>query len=231
MNWEQKQLSREIGNGAASIAGALAGRHGLDSDSKRQTADFLAQKLAELSGLDVPVRVPDRAPSRPVVIEGSVAEAHWGTSPRIEVEPALKAAVRPEPVTAVVSAVAVPAVAPSRSVRPERPAPALRAPAVRPAKKPPVERSPAKKVKGRLQARKAERKEARAAGRVGRSVFLRRIVSLEDGQSYPDLRPHLKAIGLSPDDYRRKHSLPAHYPMVAPAVFLKAAEYAVVETF
>lgn len=83
----------------------------------------------------------------------------------------------------------------------------------------------------RKSAAKAEKASQRSAARIGKTVFLRRIVSLEDGQSYQDLRPHLKSLGMTPDQYRRKHGLPAHYPMVPPALFLKSAEYVVVATF
>jgi predicted transcriptional regulator len=41
------------------------------------------------------------------------------------------------------------------------------------------------------------------------------LVSLEDGKRYKTLRRHLAGRGLTPDEYRRKWSLPADYPMVA----------------
>lgn len=41
------------------------------------------------------------------------------------------------------------------------------------------------------------------------------IVSLEDGKQYKTLRRHLSGLGLTPDEYRAKWSLPADYPMVA----------------
>lgn len=43
------------------------------------------------------------------------------------------------------------------------------------------------------------------------------IVSMIDGKSYKTLKRHLSANGLTPDEYRRRYSLPASYPMVAPA--------------
>ena len=42
------------------------------------------------------------------------------------------------------------------------------------------------------------------------------IVSLEDGKKYQTLKRHLGIMGLTPDEYRAKWSLPADYPMVAP---------------
>lgn len=42
------------------------------------------------------------------------------------------------------------------------------------------------------------------------------IISLEDGKQYRTLKRHLSGVGLTPDEYRAKWSLPADYPMVAP---------------
>jgi len=41
------------------------------------------------------------------------------------------------------------------------------------------------------------------------------IISLEDGKPYKSLKRHLSTRGLTPDEYRKKWSLPADYPMVA----------------
>ncbi|KMO33897.1 MucR family transcriptional regulator [Methylobacterium variabile] len=41
------------------------------------------------------------------------------------------------------------------------------------------------------------------------------LISLEDGKPYRTLKRHLAGRGLTPDEYRRKWSLPADYPMVA----------------
>ncbi|MBA8910689.1 MucR family transcriptional regulator [Aminobacter ciceronei] len=41
------------------------------------------------------------------------------------------------------------------------------------------------------------------------------IISLEDGQQYRTLKRHLTRLGLTPDEYRMKWSLPSDYPMVA----------------
>jgi predicted transcriptional regulator len=43
------------------------------------------------------------------------------------------------------------------------------------------------------------------------------IISLIDGKPYKTLKRHLKARGLTPNEYRSRHNLPASYPMVAPA--------------
>lgn len=53
------------------------------------------------------------------------------------------------------------------------------------------------------------------------------IYSLEDGKPYRSLRRHLMAkYGMTPDDYRRKWSLPADYPMVAPSFAKQRSEVA-----
>ena len=43
------------------------------------------------------------------------------------------------------------------------------------------------------------------------------IISMIDGKPYRSLKRHLSAIGLTPDDYRKRFGLKADYPMVAPA--------------
>ena len=50
-----------------------------------------------------------------------------------------------------------------------------------------------------------------------RSVLHHAIISLEDGQPYKTLYPHLNTLGLTPKTYRKKWGLPRHYPMSAPA--------------
>jgi predicted transcriptional regulator len=50
-----------------------------------------------------------------------------------------------------------------------------------------------------------------------KSVFPNHLVCLEDGMKVTMLKPHLKtAHRLTPEQYRAKWSLPAHYPMTAP---------------
>lgn len=41
------------------------------------------------------------------------------------------------------------------------------------------------------------------------------LISLEDGKPYRSLKRHLTALGMTPDQYRRKWGLPADYPMVS----------------
>ena len=43
------------------------------------------------------------------------------------------------------------------------------------------------------------------------------LICLEDGKKFKSLKRHLRAkYGLSPEEYRKKWSLPEDYPMVAP---------------
>lgn len=44
-----------------------------------------------------------------------------------------------------------------------------------------------------------------------------RIISMIDGKPYASLIRHLKAHGLTPEEYRARYNLPKSYPMVAPA--------------
>jgi MucR family transcriptional regulator, transcriptional regulator of exopolysaccharide biosynthesis len=41
------------------------------------------------------------------------------------------------------------------------------------------------------------------------------LICLEDGKRFKSMRRHLAGLGLTPDQYREKWSLPADYPMVA----------------
>ncbi|MBE1208394.1 MucR family transcriptional regulator [Aminobacter carboxidus] len=52
------------------------------------------------------------------------------------------------------------------------------------------------------------------------------IISLEDGKRYQTLKRHLSGLGLTPDTYRAKWSLPQDYPMVAPAYSARRSELA-----
>jgi len=52
------------------------------------------------------------------------------------------------------------------------------------------------------------------------------IISLEDGKQYRTLKRHLGTLGLTPDEYRAKWSLPADYPMVAAAYSATRSELA-----
>ncbi|PZV35985.1 MucR family transcriptional regulator [Mesorhizobium kowhaii] len=49
-----------------------------------------------------------------------------------------------------------------------------------------------------------------------RSVFPDYIISLEDGRKFKSMKRHLGLLGMTPDQYRAKWSLPLDYPMVAP---------------
>jgi len=42
------------------------------------------------------------------------------------------------------------------------------------------------------------------------------LICLDDGKHFKSLRRHLSALGMTPEQYRAKWSLPADYPMVAP---------------
>ncbi|MBB6411314.1 MucR family transcriptional regulator [Mesorhizobium sangaii] len=50
-----------------------------------------------------------------------------------------------------------------------------------------------------------------------RSVFPDYIISLEDGRKFKSMKRHLGLLGMTPDQYRAKWSLPRDYPMVAPS--------------
>jgi len=51
-----------------------------------------------------------------------------------------------------------------------------------------------------------------------RSITNEFIVCLEDGKKFKSLKRHLRTqYNMSPEEYREKWSLPADYPMVAPA--------------
>ena len=48
------------------------------------------------------------------------------------------------------------------------------------------------------------------------SVTPEYLICLEDGKKLKSLRRHLGVLGLTPEQYRAKWSLPSNYPMVAP---------------
>ncbi len=63
----------------------------------------------------------------------------------------------------------------------------------------------------------AAAEKPRPAVPIGKSVFPDYLVCLEDGKKLTMLRRHLKtSYGLTPEQYRARWGLPAHYPMVAP---------------
>ena len=51
---------------------------------------------------------------------------------------------------------------------------------------------------------------------IRRSITPEFLICLEDGKRFKSMRRHLAGLGLTPDQYREKWSLPADYPMVAP---------------
>lgn len=61
---------------------------------------------------------------------------------------------------------------------------------------------------------------------VKKSVTRDYIISLEDGKQYKTLKRHLTALGLTPEAYRAKWSLPADYPMVAESYAEQRSELA-----
>jgi predicted transcriptional regulator len=50
---------------------------------------------------------------------------------------------------------------------------------------------------------------------VRRSVTPGYLICLEDGKHFKSLRRHLTLLGMTPEQYREKWSLPSAYPMVA----------------
>jgi predicted transcriptional regulator len=61
---------------------------------------------------------------------------------------------------------------------------------------------------------------------VKQSITADYLVSLEDGRQFKALKRHLGTLGMTPDDYRRKWSLPVDYPMVAPNYAARRSELA-----
>lgn len=61
---------------------------------------------------------------------------------------------------------------------------------------------------------------------IRKSITENGLISFEDGRAYKTLRRHLSTRGLSPDQYRQKHGLPADYPMVSPSYSARRSELA-----
>jgi len=59
-----------------------------------------------------------------------------------------------------------------------------------------------------------------------KSVFPDHIISLEDGRKFKSMKRHLGGLGMTPEEYRAKWSLPSHYPMVAPNYAARRSELA-----
>ena len=51
---------------------------------------------------------------------------------------------------------------------------------------------------------------------IRKSVTPEYLICLEDGKHFKSLRRHLSTLGMTPEQYREKWSLPDSYPMVAP---------------
>ncbi len=52
------------------------------------------------------------------------------------------------------------------------------------------------------------------------------LICLDDGKRYKSLKRHLRGLGMTPDQYRLKWSLPTDYPMVAPNYATQRSELA-----
>lgn len=61
---------------------------------------------------------------------------------------------------------------------------------------------------------------------IKRSITPDHLVSFEDGRPYKTLKRHLRTLGLTTEEYRRKWGLPLDYPMTAQAYSEKRSEVA-----
>jgi predicted transcriptional regulator len=61
---------------------------------------------------------------------------------------------------------------------------------------------------------------------IKKTVTREYIVSLEDGKQYRTLKRHLSGLGMTPEQYREKWSLPRDYPMVAASYSERRSELA-----
>jgi predicted transcriptional regulator len=64
------------------------------------------------------------------------------------------------------------------------------------------------------------------AAQIRKSVTPETLFSFEDGKGYKTLKRHLSMYGLTPQAYREKWTLPAAYPMTAPAYSARRSELA-----
>jgi predicted transcriptional regulator len=64
---------------------------------------------------------------------------------------------------------------------------------------------------------------------IRRSITPDALISFEDGKTYKQLKRHLTALGMTPDQYRAKWGLPPDYPMVTASY--SAARSAIAKTF
>ena len=63
----------------------------------------------------------------------------------------------------------------------------------------------------------AEQPAPTPAVSVRQSVKPDYLICLDDGKKFKSLKRHLAALGMTPEQYRAKWSLPRDYPMVAPS--------------
>ena len=75
-------------------------------------------------------------------------------------------------------------------------------------------------------AQKQDEAKPTPAVSVRKSITPDYLISLEDGKRYRTLKRHLNKLGLTPEAYREKWSLPGDYPMVAPSYAAKRSELA-----
>lgn len=61
---------------------------------------------------------------------------------------------------------------------------------------------------------------------IRKSVTPDYLICLDDGKQFRSLKRHLTTLGMTPDQYRAKWSLPNDYPMVAPSYAAQRSELA-----
>ena len=73
-----------------------------------------------------------------------------------------------------------------------------------------------KRLAGPSEAAAAVSEPPTPAVSVRKSVTPDHLICLDDGRRFKSLRRHLATLGMTPEQYRAKWSLPSDYPMVAP---------------
>jgi predicted transcriptional regulator len=61
---------------------------------------------------------------------------------------------------------------------------------------------------------------------IDKSITQEFLICLEDGKKYKSLKRHLRKLGMTPEQYRKKWKLRADYPMVAPGYSKQRSEMA-----
>jgi predicted transcriptional regulator len=84
----------------------------------------------------------------------------------------------------------------------------------------------AKLENGPLDSAAPEGGEREPAVPIRKSITPDYLVCLDDGRKFKSLRRHLRALGMTPNDYRAKWGLPSTYPMVAANYSAKRSELA-----